>query len=466
MQCGWNTPFPVMGTLSSPRCVDLNADGVLDVVIGAGNLEYTSCDQGVIAMDGKLGNILWAVSSTDQIVGSPSFVDIDQDGTQDVIIGGRSKNMMAINGKDGKVFWRYKLQSQGFDPKAYARFNFFNCQIIDDVNQDGVSDILAANGGNAKALPNSMVDRHPGTLMILDSKTGTILSIDTMPDGLENYCSPLLHKVNGKQYIIYGTGGETCGGNMYRVALDSLKSNSLKSSKKLAHSEYEGFIAPPSLVDLNLDGVEDIIFSSHDGKITAINGSDDLILWTRNMKDLECNNMLVPGNFNGDRIPDLFGFFTKGNWPENHGVQEFVLDGNNGEILHLDSAGDVGFSSPVVFQMDNDPEDEVLMQINFSSGKGKLDYENQKEQLIIYDFPRFNKIAVDSLLKFKNISTTPWIGDLDQNGKLDIITCYLKNTYKVDEVNGMFISRICTPWMATPVLWGAYMGNQGDCKIH
>ncbi len=462
---GWNTPFPAIGSQSSPRCADLNGDGILDIVIGAGMAEFTPCDQGVIAINGNDGAILWQVATTDQIVGSPSFIDINQDSTVDVIIGGRSKNLIAIDGKNGAVIWQYAVESNGNDAKSYARYNFFNCQIIDDMNGDGLEDLLAANGGNARAVANSMVDRHPGTLMIVDSRSGKILAIDTVPDGLENYCSPIVTTVQGKKFIIYGTGGETFGGNLYKVSLDSLKNNSLKSSVRLAHSEHEGYIAPPTLVDLNQDGIEDIIATSHDGFISAIDGKSNTLLWHHDMHSLECNNMLVPGYFNQDSVLDLFGFFTKGNWPENHGVIEFALDGRDGSFIFKDSIGDVGFSSPVVFQADFDKENEVMIHIDFESKLGALDYDNNKEQLILFDFPGGKIIKVDSVRKFKNISTTPWIGDLDHDQKLDIITCYLKNTYKIDGVGGMYVSRIRTTWNANSILWGGYMGTNGDSRI-
>ena len=316
----WNIPFESIGSLSSPRCADLNQDGILDVVIGAGMNEYFNCDQGVLALDGKDGKIIWAVSSTDQIIGSPTFLQLTEDTIPDIVIGGRSKNLMAIDGKDGKVLWRYNVQSDSTDPKAYARFNWFNCQALDDINGDHIQDILAANGGNPQAKPHSMKDRHPGTIMIMDGKSGHILHIDTMPDGLENYCSPIIKQEGTKKYIIYGTGGETCGGNMYKADLDDLKNNSLKKSICLVHNDAQGYIAPPLLVDLNHDQDEEIIVSSHDGHISVFDGKTNVLFWKRDMQGLECNNDLVPGYFNADSTLDFFGFFARGAWPENNEI--------------------------------------------------------------------------------------------------------------------------------------------------
>src|SRR4051794_40994764 len=55
----WNKDLPVIGSLSSPRTADLNNDGVLDIVMGAGKNEYQKTDMGILAFDGRTGNLLW-----------------------------------------------------------------------------------------------------------------------------------------------------------------------------------------------------------------------------------------------------------------------------------------------------------------------------------------------------------------------------------------------------------------------
>lgn len=459
----WNTAFPAIGTQSSPRCTDLNQDGILDIIIGAGMNEYFPSDHGVIALDGKNGSTLWSVPASDQMVGSPTFLDITNDGIHDIIIGGRSHNLLAINGKSGEVLWRYQvIKDNGI--KELARFNFFNCQITRDVNNDGLRDILTACGGNAKASPHSMQGRYPGTLMIIDSKSGEIISIDTMPDGLENYMSPVLINERGIEYILYGTGGETFGGNFYKVKFVDLLQSDLSGSKLIIHNPAQGFIAPPTLVDVNNDLVNEIILSAHNGVVYCIDGLSDSILWKKEM-NLEANNMLSPGYFNEDSILDFFGYFAKGAWPENNGIIQFALDGQHGDELFRDSIGSIGFSSPISFQADHDKETEVLIHINFGR-PNTLSYALNKSQLILFDFPEGKKVYLDTLQSFKNISTTPWLGDLDGDSNLDLITCYLKNTYKIDEVGGMYISKLKTAYLNSPTsAWSEYMGKNGSCVI-
>src|SRR5688572_4386263 len=91
----WSNIFYGIGTNSSPRAADLNRDGVLDIVLGAGGREFDSTDMAVLALDGSNGKILWTVSGTNQMVGSAAFKDISGDGVPDVFIGGRTAQFYA-----------------------------------------------------------------------------------------------------------------------------------------------------------------------------------------------------------------------------------------------------------------------------------------------------------------------------------------------------------------------------------
>src|SRR5690606_26270001 len=83
----WEMNFPVIGSLSSPRSADLNGDGVLDIVMGAGRNELQHSNQGVLAINGATGAVLWQQEADDQVYGSPTFCDINGDGTPDALIG-------------------------------------------------------------------------------------------------------------------------------------------------------------------------------------------------------------------------------------------------------------------------------------------------------------------------------------------------------------------------------------------
>ena len=71
-EMAWQQSLYRIGTQSSPRATDLNGDGVLDIVIGAGKNEYQETPYGVLAMDGTSGELLWKMDTNDQLFGSRS----------------------------------------------------------------------------------------------------------------------------------------------------------------------------------------------------------------------------------------------------------------------------------------------------------------------------------------------------------------------------------------------------------
>src|SRR5690606_189704 len=109
---------------SSPRTADLNNDGVLDIVMGAGKNEYQESDMGVLAFDGKTGELLWKQKCRDQVFGSATFCDANGDNIKDVFIGGRSPQLKAIDGKTGALLWEFNAIKYINDPiMRYAQFN-------------------------------------------------------------------------------------------------------------------------------------------------------------------------------------------------------------------------------------------------------------------------------------------------------------------------------------------------------
>src|SRR5690349_15062467 len=67
-QRSWSVTFPGIGTGSSPRMADLNGDGVLDLVMGAGGKENQASDTAVLALNGRNGEVLWHLPGCNQII--------------------------------------------------------------------------------------------------------------------------------------------------------------------------------------------------------------------------------------------------------------------------------------------------------------------------------------------------------------------------------------------------------------
>ena len=465
----WNKNLPVIGSQSSPRTADLNNDGVLDIVMGAGKNEYQQSDMGIIAVDGKSGELLWKQQSVDQVYGSATFYDVTGDHVKDVFIGGRSPQFKAIDGKSGALLWEYDFQRYKNDPVLqYAHFNFNNSVLVPDQNNNGFDDILTINGGNSYAQPYTESDRFPGILMLLDSKTGDVIAADTMPDGKESYMTPICFSQPGSRevFIVFGTGGETIDGHLYIATLSQLLSKKLSLAKPIASEKGHGFIAPPILADISGDGYPDIIAMSHGSKAVAIDGRDHHLLWTKTFPGTECSNSFAAGYFTDDKVPDFFTFISKGKWPNSTGSIQIMLNGKDGSLAYMDSIGCTGFSAPVVYDLNDDGRDEAIISVNdfdCSLGYSSRSPALMENKLIAINFVDKSVNIIDQAKGFKNIFSTPWVGDLDKDGYLDIIYCQYYHHADLLSFLGMTIKRIDTPVrIHKPVLWGGYMGSNAN----
>lgn len=453
-----------LGTGSSPQCTDLNNDRTLDIVLGAGENENVASDSSVIAVDGKTGELLWAVAASNQIVGSAIFLDVTDDGIAEVFIGGRSAEYMCINGATGQVLWRFKPSDENDIMRCCFRYNFVNAQFIHDVDADGYGDLLISNGGNADARPFTMEGRHPGVIAIMSSRSGNVIVADTVPDGQETYMTPVVHDFlgSGKKEVVIGTGGETLGGHLFRFSLNDLLDGKIDSMTTLLTRNKYGFMAPPTIAEVNGDGVKDMVVNWFGGSMIAIDGKTNDVIWEARVPETETYSMPVPGRFNADSVTDFFSLFNKGAWPRNIGSVQVMVNGADGTVIFRDSLGCMGYSTPVSFDSNGDGYDEVLYSVNsfFCDPPAFAgdDIINSKHTLQLFDFHNTEKRVVGEKAEAKNISSTPWVGDLDSDGYLDIVYCIQRNQLKVVDYSGIQIERLTTRIPAHNVTWGSYLG--------
>lgn len=461
----WSIVLKRLGSLSSPRLADLNADGVLDVVIGAGNVEFMPSDSAVLAIDGTDGEILWTAHARDQIFGSPVFKDITGDEIPDVFIGGRAAELKAIDGKNGKIIWEYYTGKVNISQSDSGAYNFYNPQFIPDQDNDGIEDLVVAAGGYVKALPHDP-DRPAGKLLVISSRSGARLASATMPDKKEIYMSVVAadFEGNGQLSIIFGTGGETLGGGLYKAYLSDLLANDLSKATLLEGGDEKGFIAPPVLADITLDGIPDIIANAVNGRMVAIDGASEKSLWEVSIPGTEAYCSIAAGYYTDDNVPDFFTNFGIGIWPDLNRSIQFMVNGKTGRIAFRDSLGTFQESTPITCDFNQDGFDDALYSVNYQHSSG---YSNE---LMVIDFHNDSLYGTGPRHYGANVASTPWAGDIEGDGYLDIIYCNEINPFDLLSVSykeGLKISTIKTEVpLDKHSHWGAYMGSFYDGIFH
>ena len=457
-QLNWSASIDSVSVLSSPRSVDLNNDGIKDVVIGSGT-DSAYSNYGVVAINGANGQVLWTTPTRDEIFSSAQFLDVNNDAVKDVIIGGRDAQLLAINGVDGSLIWEFYPHFLTHPPADSGYYNFYSSQLIPDITGDNLRDILVTNGGDHQA--TQFDPRPPGHLMIIDAMNGSKIAQAVSPDSAEIYCSPVVYdRAGGSSLMVaFGTGGENHGGGFYIANINDILNNSLANNAILLQSDSsKGFIAPASLADMTNDGISDIIIQSFGGSISAFDGFNFIRLWDNHFPDRESSAAPTLGNFTGgDLIPDVFTDMYRGSTPTYFDYYQIMINGATGQVTWTDSLGDMHFSSSSAFDANGDGRDEVLCSVNEISG-------SFKHQLKLIDFQNATINNLSSLESGVNLGCTPLIDDLNDDGLLEIVYVYKLDSLNPSAWTGFRMKSLQTSY-AFPyrgMAFSSYMGTNFD----
>ena len=341
--------------------------------------------------------------------------------------------------------------------------NFFTPQLIADQNQDGVEDLLISYGGFVSARPEER-ERPVGYLMIFSSVDGALIAQAPMPDGRETYMSPVIIKREGQAYVCFGTGGETIPGHFFITPLRDLLDGAITEARVLARGERKGFIAPPLLTDLNNDRTPDMVVNAYEGRTMAWDGRTLELLWAASPgSDYETHAQPAAGQFVGDSTTDFFVNYGRGAWPNVSGAVQVLIDGQTGQLITVDSVGNLQYASPIAITHHATRSEQVLLPINLKTETGYAPEAGYPSHTYRTQLTRFDPARGESTsyraAPGTNIGSTVLVEDLNQDGVSEVVFVHNNSPYDPFAYRGITVECFSEPDFSSA--WGQYLGQGG-----
>lgn len=226
----WRREFDALTELSA-ETLDVNGDGVLDVITSGSS---GPCMATVRALDGSNGDTLFQTTLTFDVFALNCNADLNLDGHLDCLLAGRFGGFAAIQGQDGTLLWYVDSSI------VFPRYGFYFPLLVRDLDGDGVMDVINTHGGDTKYPPDDR-NRSPGYLVVVSGRTGEkLMNRIPVPDGRETYSSPVLHSLpDGREMVLFGTGGETIEGSLWAITLDSMQKRVQEYTGQITNYLYQ-----------------------------------------------------------------------------------------------------------------------------------------------------------------------------------------------------------------------------------
>ncbi|XP_076177555.1 uncharacterized protein LOC143151921 isoform X2 [Ptiloglossa arizonensis] len=338
----WTRSLPKLISESPLRSSDVNNDGVEDIIVGYSTgldmldtPEYICtlyfegqipCFGGVLALNGKTGDTLWMHWTAHAIFSVDCGLDITNDKIKDCIICGYGGILYAINGHDGSSIWELPIQELSTS-EMWKLSNIYDAKFIADIDGDEIGDVIASHTIQSREI-------HSSEILIISGTNGNIIHSSILPKAEQLFLAPqkLIHP-DGENIFVLVTSSQKQLGGLYIVPQVNLMYGNLKL-RKLHHDTGKGTPLPPILVDITLDGIEDIIAAMINSTIIAYNGLTFEPIWNYTVANSEVISIPIPGYYNDDNIPDFMVKHHIGSdFPTYYYTVATIIDGKTGKFL-------------------------------------------------------------------------------------------------------------------------------------
>ncbi|MFQ5648995.1 MAG: FHA domain-containing protein [bacterium] len=273
-----------------PAVADFNGDGVLDIAT-------TNITSKPILIDGATKLPRWIIDTMPASTSSPLVAaDVNQNGLLDVIYLSHDGRLVAIDGKHGAEIWLSPFFNQKLTGPA----------VVDDFDGDGLNDVAIADvTGTVHVGYNQVISVEWTAISTGIPIRSPLTSSDLDGDGdSELICG----SERGIVFLLDGAN---------RNVLGTIDVNEVLNRALGTFYEDNQIRYPVGVADLNNDGRLDLVISTVQGRLVAIDGVTQQRLWHDILTgDLSLNTgssfPFAVGDFDGDDHMDIVALSEQG----------------------------------------------------------------------------------------------------------------------------------------------------------
>lgn len=404
-QAGLTASSKPIAIRTAPTVADITGDGRPEVVVGAGDVFETKTHGGVVALSAS-GQLLPGWPKLGQDVGGGGADLGRPDGYADGTVSSPAVGDINADGAPEIVYG-------GFDQHVYARRadgvllpgwpqfvldTVWSSPALADLDRNGKLDVII--GVDAHYYRGEPRYSEDGGDLYAFRSDGSIMWRAHQDEIFES--SPAVADVDNDGFFEVIAGMGTYYSSLGRADGRYISAWNHNGTLRWRTPLPERVVGSPAIGDVNGDGSLDVVVGAYDGKVYALRSTNGGILWSTAVRDIFDNKYLpdpnlrspVLGDYDGDSLNDVFIAI---------GWEVAVLKGTNGTQLTA----------------------------NGTNNSTKPSY--------------YTSLTIDG---------TPAIGDLDSDGKLDLVAASGATN---DDRGRIFTWRL--PNSTTKASWPMLRGN-------